>query len=155
MEREIQMVLPDFRDDGWLPTGHHAAIWQEVALRFGGEQDSRRAAVLFSLLQWRDAVRAKAMAGMVILDGSFVSRKEVPGDFDLVFLYDEAAEERVRADPEARALIDYQRCREMGFLGDIFALPASLQKFSPQLSGLSMFDFDRQGTAKGVVEVML
>ncbi len=149
------MALPDFREDGWLPEGHHAATWQEVALRFGGGPDSQRAAILSSLLQWRDAVRAKGMAGTLVLDGSFISRKEVPGDFDLVFSYDEVTEESVREDSEARALTDYQRCREMGFLGDIFALPASLQKFSPQFSGLNMFDFDRQGIAKGVVEVIL
>ena len=36
------MALPAFREDGWLPEGHHAATWQEVALRFGGEPSSRR-----------------------------------------------------------------------------------------------------------------
>ena len=149
------MALPVFREDGWLPEGHHAATWQEVALRFGGVADSRRAAILSSLLKWRDAVRAKGMTGLVILDGSFISAKEAPGDFDLFFLYDEATEALARNDPEARALTDYQVCRALGFRGDVFALPASLQKLSPLLGGPDMFDFDRQGTPKGVVEVMI
>ncbi len=149
------MPLPAFREDGWLPEGHHAATWQEVALRLGGEAGSRRAAIFSSLLRWRDAVVVKGMAGLVILDGSFVSSKEAPGDFDLFFLYDEAAEALLRNDSEARSLTDYQACRAQGFLGDIYALPASLQKFSPTLSGLDMFDSDRQGTPKGVVEVMV
>ena len=86
------MALPAFREDGWLPEGHHGATGQEVALRFGGEPNSRRSLVLSSLLQWRDTVRDKGMAGLVILDGSFVSSKEAPDDFDLVFSYDEATE---------------------------------------------------------------
>ena len=95
------------------------------------------------------------MAGRILLDGSFVSSKEAPGDFDLVFSYDEGTEALARNDAEARKLIDYQACRALGFLGDVFALPASLQKSSPLLSGLDMFDFDRQGKPKGVVEVLL
>lgn len=149
------MALPPFRDDGWLPEGHHAANWQEVGLRFAGEPNSHRATVFSSLLSWRDAVRAKGMAGLIILNGSFISIKEAPGDFDLVFSYDEGTEALVRNDPEVRKLIDYQTCRALGFLGDVFALPASLQKSSPLLSGLDMFDFDRQGRPKGVIEVQL
>lgn len=87
--------------------------------------------------------------------GSFISRKETPGDFDLVFLYDEATEALARNDPQARELTDYQACHALGFLGDIFALPASVQELSPLFGGMDMFDFDRQGTPKGVIEVLL
>ena len=149
------MALPSFRNDGWLPEGHHAAEWPEISLRFGGQLGSRRADILTSLLRWRDAARAQTLAGLVILNGSFVSDKGVPGDFDLVFSYDAVTEMLVRSSAEARALTDYQACRALGFLGDVFALPASLGTSSPTLSGLDMFDFDRQGTLKGVVEVQL
>lgn len=149
------MSLPQFRQDGWLPSGHHAATWDEIAARFGGERGSRRAAVLSSLIGWRDAARVRGLAGMVILDGSFVSDKRAPGDFDLVFLYDEVSERLVKGDTEARALTDFQACHDLGFQGDIFGLPFSLQRLSPLLSGLDMFDTDRQGQLKGVVEVIL
>lgn len=149
------MALPSFRDDGWLPAGHHAATWQEIAARFGGQPNSRRADVLASLLRWRDAARAASLIGLVVLNGSLISRKEVPGDFDLVFSYDAATEALIRTSAEARALTDYQACRQLGFLGDVFALPASLGETSPVFSGLDMFDFDQQGRLKGVVEVLL
>lgn len=149
------MALPPFREDGWLPEGHHGATWEEVALRFAGEPESKRSLVLAGLLRWRAAALEKGMAGLVILDGSFVSSKETPGDFDLVFLYDEATEALLRKDPEARKLTDYQACRALGLLGDIFALPASLQRVSPLPGGLDMFDFDRRGRPKGVIEVSL
>ncbi len=80
------MPLPEFRPDGWLPEGHHPTTWDEIAARFGGPLSSRRAAVLSGLLEWRAAMRAKGMGGRLILDGSFISEKAAPGDFDLFFL---------------------------------------------------------------------
>ena len=147
------MSLPQFREDGWLPEGHHIATWEEVSARFGGASGSRRAAILASLLNWRDAARARGLAGLIILDGSFVSDKNAPGDFDLVFLYDAASEGLIKTDAEARTLIDLQMCHALGFQGDVFALPLSLQKLSPLLGGTDMFDTDRQGKLKGVIEV--
>ncbi len=149
------MALPSFRDDGWLPAGHHAATWQEIVLRFGGRQNSRRADVLAGLLRWRNAAHAANLTGLVVLNGSFISSKEAPGDFDLVFSYNAATEALIRNSAEARALTDYQACRQLGFSEDVFALPESLKTSSPTLSGLDMFDFDRQGKSKGVVEVPL
>lgn len=61
----------------------------------------------------------------------------------------------VQTHAEARARADYQACHALGFVGDVFALPASLGASSPTISGLDMFDFDRRGKAKGVVEVPL
>ena len=149
------MALPAFRDDGWLPEGPHQATWEEIVARFGDAPGSQRARVLSSLLAWRDAVLSKGMGGLVILNGSFISRKEAPGDFDLVFFYDEATKALVLRDTAAKALTDYQACRAAGFSGDVFAFPASLRLLSPLLAGTDMFDFDRRGTPKGVVEVLL
>lgn len=149
------MPLPGFRPDGWLPEGHHATTWDEIVARFGGPPGSRRAVVLSGLLGWRDAVRAKGMGGRLILDGSFISQKPAPGDFDLFFLYDGDTEALLKTDAEARALTDYQSCRAAGFQGDVFALPLSLRELSPLLGGTDMFDSDRQGISKGVVEVTL
>ncbi|MGI4791126.1 MAG: DUF6932 family protein [Janthinobacterium lividum] len=149
------MPLPIFREDGWLPGGHHTADWTEIVVRFGGEPESRRRIILASLLKWRDAARTQKMAGLIILDGSFIPSRENPGDFDLIFSYDTATEALLQEEPQARALSDYQMCHALGFLGDIFALPESLKQLSPKLSGMDMFDFDRHGTPKGVIEVIL
>jgi len=85
------MSLPAFREDGWLPGGHHPATWEEIAAVFGGLPDSRRAAIFAGLLAWRDAVRRKSMGGSLIIDGSFISQKAEPGDFDCIFVYNEAS----------------------------------------------------------------
>jgi len=37
------MPLPAFRDDGWLPEGHHLAIWEEIIARSGDVPGSQQA----------------------------------------------------------------------------------------------------------------
>ena len=149
------MPLPAFRDDGWLPEGHHAATWDEIADTLGGEPGSVRAAVLARLLAWCDAVRAKGLSGLVILDGSFVSAKPNPGDFDLLFLFDEASEVIKAQDAEAAALVDGATCKTR-FGGDVFAFGATLARAFPQLVPRDTFDFIKvTKVPKGVLEVQI
>lgn len=81
--------------------------WEEVVAGFGGESGSPRVRVLSGLLAWRDALRAKGMAGLVILNGSFISGKPEPGDFDLIFVYDEDTRLLIDTDEEAKTLTSY------------------------------------------------
>lgn len=64
---------------GYLPPGVHTARWAEVAERFGGGE--RRLRLLVGL---RAALTKLAVAGCrsVLLDGSFVTEKRDPGDYD-------------------------------------------------------------------------
>ncbi len=121
------MSLPEFRPDGWLPEGHHSTTWEEITLRFGGEPDSRRAAVLIGLLAWRDAVRAKGMGGLLILDGSFISQKSAPGDFDCIFVYDEVTSTLLARDTEASDLLRHTTIKDC-FGGDVFVYIPSGRK---------------------------
>jgi hypothetical protein len=72
-------MIPPFEESGLLLPGVHAATWQEVAARFGGNE--RRDALLEGL---RRALQALKDAGcrVAYVDGSFVTSKETPGDFD-------------------------------------------------------------------------
>src|SRR5579871_1463083 len=99
------MPIPPIRPDHWLPEGHHYATWEEIEVVFGGEPGNFRRATLNWLLAWRDAARAKGLSGCVVLNGNFISEKESPGDFDLLFLYDAASEALVQQDAEALALV--------------------------------------------------
>ncbi len=95
------MALPEFREDGWLPEGHHKTTWDEVAIRFGGKPSSRRARLSTLLVQWHDAIRAKGMGGLLILNGSLIPRKEEPGDFDCLFIYNDSTARLIEEDAEA------------------------------------------------------
>ena len=149
------MALPPFRDDGWLPEGHHETTWEEVITTFGGEPGSRRREVLTRLLQWRNATRTKGMSGSVILDGSFISEKAEPGDFDLIFVYDEATEQIVAQDADARMLLGGARCKER-FGGDVFSFWITNVRNNPTFCRTDGFDLEKvTQEPKGVVEVRL
>jgi hypothetical protein len=148
------MAIPKFRDDGWLPEGHHPAQWEEVIAVFGGQPGSRRAQILSKLLSWRDEARQRGISGRLILDGSFISAKETPGDFDALLIYDEHVEAILAQDAEARALLDHDRCKEKGF--DLFVFSAAAARKFPEWTHLDMFDRDKvTGRRKGVLEVIL
>jgi hypothetical protein len=73
-------MLPPFDlETGRLPDGVHEVTWQDVVERFGF--NSRRRQLLEGLA---DAIELLAAAGRrrVWLDGSFVTAKEEPVDFD-------------------------------------------------------------------------
>jgi hypothetical protein len=91
----------------------------------------------------------------LILDGSFVSAKSDPGDFDTLLIADEAAEQILARDDEARHLIDYRYCKANHW-GDVFFFSAAAVRRFPDLCRLDVFDFDKTAwTPKGVVEVAL
>lgn len=72
-------MIPPFQSDGNLPPGIHTATWEEIAQRFGG--NPQRAYLLAGL---RRAVGILENAGCrrVYINGSFVTSKAHPGDFD-------------------------------------------------------------------------
>jgi hypothetical protein len=73
-------VIPDFEPaTGNCPPGEHLATWDEVVTRFGHTEWRR--ALLAGL---REALLALRAAGCerLYLDGSFVTAKQRPGDFD-------------------------------------------------------------------------
>ena len=72
-------MLPDFDERGFLPVGEHPATWEEVAQRFGGNPTRDRL-----LLGLERAIILLRQAGCprIWLDGSFISSKPEPGDFD-------------------------------------------------------------------------
>jgi hypothetical protein len=149
------MAIPEFREDGWLPEGHWPATWEEIEGRLGGEPDSRRKLLLQQLTEWRDALRRFKVAGTLILDGSFVSTKERPGDIDAIFVSDLDSMEVIATDPEAARLLSHGRTKDSGF-GDLFYFTETAVRDFPALCRLDGFDMDsRTGKSKGVLKVRI
>lgn len=147
-----RMTLPDFREDGWLPEGHHNASWEEVEEKFGGSLGSRRERVLSGLLDWKNKLLAKGISGFVVLDGSFVSAKANPGDFDVLIVMDDQVRGLLENDVEAQRLVEYSWCKKVGF--DMLPFFASTISQNPGF--LEVWDEDsRTGVKKGVLEVAL
>lgn len=148
------MALPEFREDSWLPEGHYDASWEEVVDRFGDSPGSAREQVTRGLLAWKNEVKAKGVSGWLLLDGSFVSAKEVPSDFDALLVIDDEARVILENDVEARSLLDYSECKNRGF--DLLYYFAATVRDYPDLAGLDLWDRDKEtGKLKGVLEVRL
>ncbi len=77
-------MIPDFRNDGYLPEGLHLATEAEVTFRFGSGSRHRRRLVL-RLRRWLELSRL-TRARRFLVDGSFVTAKEEPNDVDSVVL---------------------------------------------------------------------
>jgi uncharacterized protein DUF6932 len=75
----VVLLIPPFQSDGNLPPGIHRAEWAEIETRFALNPHRRR------LLQgFREAILNLKGAGCkeVFLDGSYVTAKDTPGDYD-------------------------------------------------------------------------
>jgi hypothetical protein len=75
-------MIPDFRNDGYLPEGLHLATEAEVMSRFGVPTVQRRRLAL-RLRRWIGLSRCVS-ARRFLVDGSFVTAKPDPGDVDAV-----------------------------------------------------------------------
>lgn len=132
---------------GYLPPGVHCANWCDVASHFGG--NSHRAQLMGCLLA---ACRNLAAAGCfeLLLDGSFVTEKALPGDYDAA--WETAGVDPGRLDP---VLLDFSNRRaamRAKYLGDLF--PASAFA-APGVLYRDFFRTDRNGVEKGVVLIDL
>ena len=132
---------------GYLPPGVHHADWCEVAGCFAG--NSHRVRLKAGLLA---ACRnlARAGCGELLLDGSFVTAKALPGDYDGA--WEPAGVNPNLLDP---VLIDFTNRRaamKAKYLGDLF--PASFQA-APGVVYRDFFKSDRNGVEKGIVLIDL
>ncbi len=111
-------MIPAFDDNGCLPPGIHEATWAEVETRFGWT--ARR---LWLLLGLKRALNSLKVAGCLIVyvDGSFVTAKDEPGDFDACWSVEGVIAKKI--DP---VLLDFDNQRlkqKIKFRGELF--PAS------------------------------
>ena len=141
-------MLPSYESStGYLPSGVHPATWSEIAPRFSG--NSHRTRLLGGLLA---ALQNLAGAGCqsVLLDGSFVSEKELPEDYDGA--WDTRGVDPMRLDP---VLLDFSNGRaamKSKYLGELFPATAAA---APGMLYRDFFMKDRNGVPKGVVQIDL
>lgn len=145
-------MIPAFdRGTGNLPPGIHPAIWDEFETRFGTTPYRRE--LLDGL---RLGLQALEVAGCrrIYVDGSFVTLKRVPGDFDAC--WDSTGVDLVvlrRLEPALFALRAPRAAQKQRFRGEFFPAATPADLFGT--SFLDFFQIDRQGRAKGIVELEL
>src|SRR5262245_50415371 len=72
-------MIPAFDSNGNLPPGIHVATWRECEARFSGSSQRKK---LLDGLARALAVLRSAGCRRVYVDGSFVTSKATPGDYD-------------------------------------------------------------------------
>jgi len=130
---------------GYLPPGIHDGTWDEIVSLCGS--NSHRQILLSGL---RSALDNLAAAGCtcVYLDGSFVSSKELPGDFDGAWEIG-----GVNGDLIDPVLLDFKNARaamKAKYRGELF--PA-IWEAKPGVTYRDFFQTDRDGVPKGVIRI--
>lgn len=132
---------------GYLPPGVHEAPWSEVARRFSC--NGHRTRLVGGLLA---ALQNLAGAGCrsVLLDGSFVSQKDLPEDYDGA--WNTQGVDPYRLDPVLLDFANGRAAMKSKYLGELF--PASFFA-APGVLYRDFFMKDRNGVPKGVVNIDL
>jgi hypothetical protein len=142
-------MIPDFTADGNLPPGIHWATWSEIEVRFGMTAHRRR--LLAGLHRAASSLR-DAGCRAIYLDGSFVTDKEVPNDFD--GCWDAHGVDGSLLDPILLEFSGDRAAQKAKYLGELFM--AQMVEGDSQSYFLEFFQEDwHTGNRKGIVGIDL
>ena len=142
-------MIPDFESDGNLPPGIHWATWDEIFTRFGATPWRRE--LLRGLQAALNALQA-AGCQTVYVDGSLVTSKLRPGDFD--GCWEEAGIDFSVLDPVLLDLGPGRVAQKAKFGGELF--PASISADPEDHTFLEFFQIDKDtGREKGIIALDL
>jgi hypothetical protein len=108
-------VIPSFDGHGNLPPGVHFASWDEIVSRYGTNE--YRTELLRGFRAALDSLRA-AGCRRVYLDGSFVTDKKQPGDFDACWEIDGVDPDLL--DPELLDFSHRRAAQKRRYGGELF-----------------------------------
>jgi hypothetical protein len=143
-------VIPGFESSGNLPPGIHEALLDEVRVRYATNLHRRR---LFLGLQQVVADLQAAGCRRIYVDGSFVTSKRTPKDFDCC--WEPAGVNLDLLPPELSGYVGNRRAAQQArYMGDIF--PADSPEDELAANFLGYFQRDkRTGEAKGIIAINL
>ena len=142
-------MIPPFDINGLLPPGIHWASWDEFLEKFGTSSWRLRLASGV-----RAAIENLKNAGCLTayVDGSFVTAKEVPNDFD--GCWEEVGVDPLALDPVLLTFDPGRAIQKAKYLGELF--PASIIASEDGFSFLEFFQTDKDtGGPKGIVAIDL
>jgi len=142
-------MIPEFDNRGELPPGIHHASWDQIVTRYA--INTRRSELLDGLLQALRSLRT-AGCGVAYLDGSFVSAKQHPGDFDAC--WESTGVDAAHLDDELLDFSDARAAQKARYGGELFPVEASAEP-----AGTTFLDYlqrDRHsGAPKGIIAITL
>jgi hypothetical protein len=143
-------LIPEFEEDGNLPAGIHFARWGEVNSRFGTNAHRKK------LLRGLDAALhhlKQAGCSTVYLDGSFVTAKRFPNDYDCC--YDPTGVNKVMLENMFQNINPAARVLQKLKYGGEFVVSSTIET-SSMSPFMKFFQTDREtGCPKGIVKISL
>ncbi|MGH9365940.1 MAG: DUF6932 family protein [Thermoanaerobaculia bacterium] len=143
-----ETMIPHLTREGRLPPGLHETTLEEVRRRFGSGNPIRE-----RLMKGLSAVVSRARragAKRLYLDGSFVTDKKDPGDWDAALLVPVGFNS---ASLDAAALVDRERIRK-DHGGDLFVIFEDDAEILDYYVG-QVFARERSGSEKGLLVIRL
>jgi hypothetical protein len=142
-------MIPAWLANGDLPPGVHFSGWREIETRLAF--NSRRQRLMAG---FRAACEELQAAGcrLVYLDGSFVTRKAHPGDFDAC--WDIRYVDDRKLDPVFLDFSDGRAAQKRRYLGEFF--PAQLPEGATGRAFVEFFQVNKTtGKQKGILAIRL
>ena len=142
-------MIPEWLSNGDLPPGVHFATWMEIEDRLAFNQ--WRGQLLAGFRVACEELR-KAGCRLVYLDGSFVTTKDHPGDFDACWDIQNVDDEKL--DPVFWDFSQGRVAQKRRFLGEFF--PAQLPEGATGKAFVEFFQVNKlTGERKGIVAMRL
>lgn len=142
-------MIPSFDIRGNLPAGIHWATRKDLEVRFGWTPHRQK--LLGGIGELILALQ-KAGCRLVYIDGSFVTAKEVPGDFDACWSVVGVDVDLI--DPVLFEFDNERAAQKAKYFGDIF--PAELPEGISGKTFLEFFQTDKvTGERKGIIVIRL
>ena len=142
------MPIPEIpKGEQYLPPGIHQTLsWSEFYSAFGWNPRRRE---LLDGLQRASRSLSEAGCSAVYVDGSFVTRKEIPGDFDAC--WDPRDVDPELLDPAFFSFANKRAEQKAKWGGEFF--PSDWDADGDGQPFLEFFQVDRDGVRKGIVLV--
>ena len=140
-------MVPEFDKEGNLPVGIHKIKWPEFREKFG--YNHYRKELIRGML---DALKSLKKAGCstVFIDGSFVTDKRKPNDYDGCWAT--TGVDINSLDPAFKDFRSRRIAQKVKFSGELF--PATgINKYGQTM--LDFFQEDRNANPKGIIEINL
>lgn len=145
------MTIPSFDENGNLPPGVHWATWDEFKQRFG--VTLRRSRMIEGLKQAMEALKASGCR-RIYVNGSFVTDKLNPGDFDACWDSETVDFRLLRMlAPTLLDMNDKRRGQKAQYGGEFFQSDWIVDEAGK--TALDLFQTDKQQQRKGIIAIDL
>jgi hypothetical protein len=144
--------IPDLTVAGLLPEGLYDCTMDEVDERFGRfNKSDRRIELVRQLRSYCSELKGISIAGFIVVDGSFVTNKDEPGDIDILLALRPGTDLSKDLAPfEYNAISKRRVSRKYPF--DLLVAPEGSEAYEKHLDFFSQVK-GRPGLRKGLLKV--